>query len=451
MITIESGENSIDESTFEKYVVAPRMFKQLVGKGHAEFSSGRQQDASEYFSFLLDTMSKSEKTSLQRIDINSSAFTPSIFDFNVEYKFVCPITGQVKYKTEKNSLLNLYIPLDKAVNKDEVEQEAKKARVEEGSSNNDVKPIIPLELCFQSMFGDEKVQMYNPAIQTNVMAQKSTFFKTYPRYLAIILKRYYVNDKWVQVKIDAHIPMPEHLDLSSYKSPGPSDDEKPWVEECGVATVPSVPGSGLSPLVPDETLVLQLMSMGFSENGCKRAAIATSNADVETSMNWIFEHMEDPDFNEPISASVAPTAVSNDASSEMIEIISSMGYTAEQAKAALKATDNNLERAADWIFSHMDDLDQAVREVNNAATNEVVSTSASSSLPVGLDGNGKYSLLGFISHIGKNTDSGHYVSHIKKDGEWRLFNDEKVAVSTKPPLELGFIYFYRLDEATESI
>lgn len=91
------------------------------------------------------------------------------------------------------------------------------------------------------MFGDEKVQMYNPAIQTNVMAQKSTFFKTYPRYLAIILKRYYVNDKWVQVKIDAHIPMPEHLDLSSYKSPGPSDDEKPWVEECGVATVPSVP------------------------------------------------------------------------------------------------------------------------------------------------------------------------------------------------------------------
>lgn len=45
--------------------------------------------------------------------------------------------------------------------------------------------------------------------------------------------------------------------------------------------------------------MVQLTSMGFSENGCRRAAIATHNADPETAMNWIFEHMEDPDFNDP--------------------------------------------------------------------------------------------------------------------------------------------------------
>jgi large subunit ribosomal protein L7/L12 len=56
--------------------------------------------------------------------------------------------------------------------------------------------------------------------------------------------------------------------------------------------------SAASPKVPDENLVMQLMNMGFSENGCKRAALATNNADVETSMNWILEHMEDPDFND---------------------------------------------------------------------------------------------------------------------------------------------------------
>jgi len=49
----------------------------------------------------------------------------------------------------------------------------------------------------------------------------------------------------------------------------------------------------------DEGLVVQLTSMGFSENGCRRAAIATHNADPETAMNWIFEHMEDADFNDP--------------------------------------------------------------------------------------------------------------------------------------------------------
>ena len=191
---------------------------------------------------------------------------------------------------------------------------------------------------------------------------------------------------------------------------------------------------------------MELINLGFSENGCKRAALATNNADVETTMNWIMEHMEDPDFNDPIAKpEILNSIVSNEPPAEMIEIISSMGYTTNQAKAALKATDNNLERAVDWIFSHMDDLDQAVMEANKVGNDVPQAVSK-----VGIDGSGKYTLLGFISHIGKNTDSGHYVCHIKKDGEWQLFNDEKVAVSTKPPTELGFIYFYRLDDASES-
>lgn len=35
----------------------------------------------------------------------------------------------------------------------------------------------------------------------------------------------------------------------------------------------------------------------------------------------------------------------------------SMGFTKEQATKALKATNNNLERAADWAFSHISELD----------------------------------------------------------------------------------------------
>lgn len=34
-----------------------------------------------------------------------------------------------------------------------------------------------------------------------------------------------------------------------------------------------------------------------------------------------------------------------------------MGFTPEQARLALKETGNNLERAADWIFSHQPQLD----------------------------------------------------------------------------------------------
>ena len=39
---------------------------------------------------------------------------------------------------------------------------------------------------------------------------------------------------------------------------------------------------------------------------------------------------------------------------------------------------------------------------------------------------GRYSLVGFISHVGKNTGCGHYVAHIRKDGRWAIFDDRKV-------------------------
>ena len=79
-------------------------------------------------------------------------------------------------------------------------------------------------------------------------------------------------------------------------------------------------------------------------------------------------------------------------------------------------------------------------------------------------GNGKYKLIGVVSHMGRNTEHGHYVCHLLRDGQWVLFNDDKVSrlcniyavqntlteayialqVSScrVPPLEYGFMYFY---------
>ena len=73
---------------------------------------------------------------------------------------------------------------------------------------------------------------------------------------------------------------------------------------------------------------------------------------------------------------------------------------------------------------------------------------------------GQFELVGFISHVGKNTGSGHYVCHIKKtlpsssdsggggkkDGgeeSWVIHNDRKVAVSRNPPKSHGYLYLYR--------
>ena len=38
--------------------IAPHMFKSLVGKGHAEFSTNHQQDAQEFLLYLLDMIDK---------------------------------------------------------------------------------------------------------------------------------------------------------------------------------------------------------------------------------------------------------------------------------------------------------------------------------------------------------------------------------------------------------
>lgn len=52
----------------------------------------------------------------------------------------------------------------------------------------------------------------------------------------------------------------------------------------------------------NEVLLEQLVSMGFSVEGCKRALINTGNSDVEAAMNWVFEHQSDPDFDKPYQA-----------------------------------------------------------------------------------------------------------------------------------------------------
>jgi ubiquitin carboxyl-terminal hydrolase 5/13 len=66
-------------------------------------------------------------------------------------------------------------------------------------------------------------------------------------------------------------------------------------------------------------------------------------------------------------------------------------------------------------------------------------------------GSGSYSLVGFISHIGRNMSHGHYVAHVKKiiDGKetWVIFNDDKVGKSLETPLEYGYIYLYARDDA----
>lgn len=62
----------------------------------------------------------------------------------------------------------------------------------------------------------------------------------------------------------------------------PGEELQPEEEEAQQGTAAAAATPAAAPQ-PDDTIVAQLVSMGFSENGSKRAALAVSNAGWEGS------------------------------------------------------------------------------------------------------------------------------------------------------------------------
>ena len=469
-VKMPEGEADTEGGTLERHVVAPRMLKQLVGKNHPEFSGGRQQDAAEYFQYFLEQMTRAEKTALTRFMPADAQTTSSLFEFHTQNKMKCSITNEVRLPgPETSNMLDFRVPISAAVNKDAVEayeQEAKKAKIEESAPNATAKRgqvdapklDIPFSACLDTYFEDQTIDVANPSLGgQSAPCVSNTRFRSFPKYLMVKLNRYTLGSNWVPVKIDASVNVPEILDLTSYSRSGLSVGETP-MPEAAASDSSAGAGAGAGDVAPDAdpNIVMQLVSMGFSENGSKRATLATNNSDVDTAMAWVFAHMEDSDFNDPPSAAAAVTmdtgpAPAASVSQDSIDMLVNYGFSAVQCEVALKSTDGNIERAADWLFSH-DNVAGITAETlaaldadATATATAVASSSAASAVPeLGEAGNGKYELMSMISHIGTSTDHGHYVCHRRlADGRWALYNDEKVAVSTKPPIEHAYMYLFR--------
>jgi len=292
--------------------------------------------------------------------------------------------------------------------------------------------VIPFSECINAFLEPEFVDdFYSSAIQGKTTALKTTRLSTFPDFLMVQLKKYTVGDDWVPRKLDVSIQAPDELDLSKLRGRG----LQPGEEELPAGDSPPEP-----PVEINEEIVAQLVEMGFAVNGCRRAVHFTKNTGVEAAMNWVMEHMTDTDFDSPFDPS--PKKGSFEPNPEGLAMVMSMGFTVDQATKALKATNNSVERAVDWIFSHADELDQPME------TDDPVEGSAASTAAKFRDGQEKYKLVAFISHMGTSTSVGHYVCHILKEGRWVIFNDEKVALSENPPKDLAYLYLYQNNNLT---
>lgn len=413
-------EGSGQSEPKEQEGIKPLMFKTLVGRNHPEFSTKRQQDAQEFFSYFLELVERNCRNEMNPADC---------LKFEVEERIRCTESGKVRYTKRTDWLLPLPVPLQCALNKQEVDAyESKKEELIKKGEKIDpetvVRSKIPLSACLEAFAGTELISdFFSTAVNKKVTVEKTTRLRTFPDYLMIQLKKFALGQNWIPKKLDVEMLMPQQLDLTFLRGSGVQPGEELLPE-------PKQTNEGSTQTVElDEALVTQLAEMGFPLEGCKKAVFFTQNSGIEAATEWAMEHLDDPDFGAPF---VQPGAFKADPGA--LASIEQMGFPRHQALKALKATDNNLERALDWIFSRADELQAECQDV--AMETDCV-------VPYIKDGNGNYQLVAFISHMGESTMVGHYVCHIFKDGRWVIFNDNKVALSENPPKEFGYLYLYR--------
>jgi len=422
------GEEAVLREEGSQPGIKPVMIRQLIGKGHAEFSSPRQQDSQELFLYLLELMERAHKKTNSQAPI-------TCLQFMAEDRTECTASGQVRYKQRLEDYLPLGVPMEAATNIAEVSKYlSKKTEAEAKGERLPAEELVRAKILGESLveaFLKEEVvdDFYSSAINGKTTAKKTIRLATFPDYLLVQLLKFRVDESWQPVKLDVEIEMPDQLDLSSLRGKGLQDGEVKLPEEQQEAE------SNVH--LPDENIVAQLVDMGFAREGCRRAVFNTGSSGVEAAMGWVMDHMEDADFNSPFTpgGGKAGAVKKCTAGEEVIIMVMSMGFSKDQAEMALRNTDNNVERAIEWIFSHPDG------EPAEAAGGHQEQQQGTSNIS---NGDPRYELSAFISHMGPSSHSGHYVCHIKQaDGKWIIFNDNKVATSVNPPKELGYLYLYK--------
>ncbi|CAO1631476.1 unnamed protein product [Sympodiomycopsis kandeliae] len=434
--------------------IKPAMFKSLIGKGHEEFATMRQQDADEFFKHMVDAIQKdSRRLTSEGSTRGAPTIDPTtIFSYGLQQKLQCTECNRVRYTVEaQDAGLSLPVPIrvrEKApTSKGKTAVEGVHAAEESDLTAADAAKVdasddkveyeaVTLEECLDIFTAPESLEYDCPQCQKKVTATKQTLFTSFPDVLAVQVRRFQLIN-WVPQKVDVPIlaPLSSSLVLDKYLGHGKREDEIELPEDA--AKKDDAESSGVQ---FDAAAVSQLTSMGFPEVRAQRALLATGNTgDAEAAMEWLFAHMDDPDIDAPLDLSKGSnSSVGSNSTGPDTSALEEMGFNANQSRKALRLNSNNPEMAVAWLFENGDDAGESLEEYT-AATSGVSSgepsagskstIGGSSSLPA------QYNLKTFISHKGPSVHSGHYVSHVKKatqEGEeWVFFNDEKVV---KAPL-----------------
>lgn len=393
--------------------LAPSMLKHLIGRGHPEFSTMRQQDSFELLQHLIKLITRSQHPSPLRDPTQK-------FRFVMEQRLQCLSCKKVRYQANEQDSIFIDVPLEK------------QTPVE--GDGEAYKPVT-LKQCLDILTKPEAVELTCASCGSKDGFTKRSLFKTFPNTLVVNARKMAIEN-WVPRKVDVPVLVgDEPFDLDAYLSPGQQPNEEPLPEDAASA----------SPAFhANEAAVEQLMAMGFPKNRCERALYATGNTDANTAMEWLFGHMEDADIDDPLV--IAPAAASGGGATAddvaKIEMLTGMGFSVPQARKGLRETGGDIERAVEWVFSHPDDIGDFGDEAPPPEAAERTEA-GTSTLPA------KFQLHSIVCHKGSSIHAGHYVAFIRKIldtqvAKWVLFNDEKVveAGDVEEMKKTAYVYFF---------
>ena len=312
--------------------LAPSMFKHLMGRGHEEFSTMRQQDAFELLLHLFKLITRSQHPGSLHDPVQS-------FRFVMEQRLQCLSCKKVRYRTDEQDNISIPVPIRPIPKAQDATKDGEKPKDEYES--------VTLKECLDTFTAPETVELTCPACGSKDGFSKRSLFKTFPKFLAVNARRFALVN-WVPQKLDVPVVVGDGpFQLDAYMSTGAQAYEEQLAEDVTNAT---------PRFIPNEQALSLLEGMGFPRVRCEKALHATGNSDADAATNWLFAHMEDPDIDAPLNLGGTPGGdTGGGANAESIGMMEAMGISAPQARKALKETNGDVERAVDWVFSHPDD------------------------------------------------------------------------------------------------
>ncbi|THC90816.1 hypothetical protein EYZ11_009719 [Aspergillus tanneri] len=344
------------------------MFKHLVGRGHEEFSTMRQQDAFEFLLHIFKTINLSKHPQGLENPIK-------YFSFAMEQRIQCLSCKRVRYKVDEQDNVSIPVP-------------ARRLAPPNEPSVGQFAPVGFYE-CLDAFTAEEKVELVCPCCGSEDGFIKRSKFRSLPLQLVVNARRFELID-WVPTKLDIPVEVSEgSLDFSTYISSGQKPGEELLPDMDDYAEV----------FIPNEIAMDQLLGMGFPRARCEKALHMTGNSDSEAALNWLFAHLEDEDIDEPIRIGQVGSMLDSPLNAGKVAQLGEMGIEESHAKKALEATGGDIDRALDWVFSHPNNDDDRSRQPDAASSNHLRNLGFEST-PA------NYQLRAIVCHKGSSVHAG---------------------------------------------